>query len=78
MFDIRDGINLYKEKVGDDSDGEEYFRMRVGYDKYCPGGNPFTFKGKTVPCLVNFSEGGGISGHIIRNVVRHLDDLKLY
>ena len=33
---------------------------------------------KTVPCLVKFSEGRGISGHILTNALRHLDYLKLY
>ena len=31
-----------------------------------------------VPCLVKISEGGGISGHVLTDVRRHLDDLKLY
>ena len=31
-----------------------------------------------VPCIFNFSEGGGISGHIITNILRHLDYLKWY
>ena len=30
------------------------------------------------PCLIKVSEGGDISGHIITNVLRHLDALKLY
>ena len=31
-----------------------------------------------VPCLVGFSEGGGISGHIFTNIIKQLDALKLY
>ena len=31
-----------------------------------------------VPCLVKISEGGGISGNIFMNVLRHLDYLKIY
>ena len=78
MFGIRDGIHLSKEKVGDGSDGEECFRMNVGYGRYHPGGNSFTYKWKKIPCLVEFSEAGGISGHILANILSHLDNLKLY
>ena len=39
VFDIWAGIDLSKEKFVDDSDGEEYFLMNVGYGKYHPGGN---------------------------------------
>ena len=31
-----------------------------------------------VPCIVKISEGEGITGHILTNVLRKLDDLKLY
>ena len=31
-----------------------------------------------VPFIYEFPEGGGISGHIITNLLKHLDDLKLY
>ena len=78
MFDNRDDIDFSKDKVGDESDGEEYFRMNVGYDKYHPVGPTCTYKGKKIPCLVQFSEVGGISGHTLPNVLRHLDALKLY
>ena len=78
MFDIRAVIDFSKYKVGYDSDGEEYFLMDIGSGKYYPCGNSCTYKGKTVPCLVEFSEGGGISGNILMNVLSKLDDLKLY
>ena len=37
-----------------------------------------TYKGKTVPCIVELSEGGGVSGHVLTDVLSHLDYLKLY
>ena len=52
--------------------------MNVGFGKYHPGGPSCTYKGKTVPFLVYFYEGGGISGNILMNVLRHLDDLRIY
>ena len=52
--------------------------MNVGSGKYNSYDPSCTYKGKTVPYLVKFSEGGGIAGHILTNVLRHLDDLKFY
>ena len=52
--------------------------MNVGSSKYHPCGPTFTYKVGKVPCLVEFSEVGGISGHIITNVLRHFYYLKLY
>ena len=52
--------------------------MNVGYDKYHPVGPTCTYKGKKVPCLVEISMGGGTSGHILMNLLRYLDALKLY
>ena len=52
--------------------------MNVVSVNYHPGGPSCTYKGKTVFCLVKFSEGRGISGHILTNILRHLDDLKSY
>ena len=38
--------------------------MNVGSNKYHPGGPSCTYKGVKVPCSVEFSEGGRITGHI--------------
>ena len=58
LFNIWAGIDLYKEKVGDESDGEEYFRKNVGYVKYHPGESSCTYKGKIFPVLSNFQKVG--------------------
>ena len=52
--------------------------MDVESSKYHPVGPTCTYKGKTITCLVKLSEGGGISGNIITNVLKHLGDFKLY
>ena len=31
-----------------------------------------------IPCIVEFYDGWGISGHNLTNVLKHSDDLKLY
>ena len=52
--------------------------MNVGSGNYNTGMPSCTYKGKIVPCPVEFSERGGISGYILMNVLMHLDDLKWY
>ena len=52
--------------------------MNVGSGKYHLAGPYCTYKVKTVLCLVEFSQGGGISENILTKVLRHLDDLKVY
>ena len=52
--------------------------MNIGSGKYHLGRPSCTYKGKTVPWLVGFSEGGGISGNSLTDVLRHLEDFKLY
>ena len=52
--------------------------MNVGSGKYHPDGPSCTYKGKILPCLVKFSEEGGISGNILTNVLSNSGDLKLY
>ena len=69
MFDIWSGIDFSKDKLGDESAGGEYVRMNLGSGKYHPGGPSCTYKGKPVPYLVKFSEGGGIAGHILTNLL---------
>ena len=69
MFDIGSGIDLSKEKVRDESDGEKYFFINVVSGRYHPGGSSCTYKGETVPFIVEFSKGRDISGHILRLLV---------
>ena len=45
LFDFRAGIDLSTEKVGDESDGEEYFGMNVGSGKYHTVGITYNYKG---------------------------------
>ena len=61
-FFSRDGIDCSKDKVGDESDGEEYFRMNVVHDKYHPGGHNCTYRGYKVPVLSKFLRVGMYQG----------------
>ena len=61
-------------------DGNEYefFFNHFGQDKLFPGGPVCKFKGVDVPAYIDFSESGGITGTILTNIFRHLDELKIY
>ena len=62
LFDIRDGIDLSKEKFGYDSDGEEYFHINLGSDKYHTGGPSCNYKGGKFHVLSNFLKVGVYQG----------------
>jgi hypothetical protein len=55
-------------------DGECNF----GEGKYFPGGPTCTYRGKTIPCATYITESGGISGEILVNILRTLDDLDVF
>ena len=77
-FDIRSGIDFSMEKFGDDIDREELFCMNAVSNKYNPGGPSCTYKGVKFPYFVKFSDNGRIAGHIIVDVLKNLNALKLY
>ena len=66
--------------VGDiETDGQyEFFRNNFGEGKLFPGGPKCVYKGKDVPCFVRFCDKGGMSGEILTEIFRTLDDLELF
>ena len=52
--------------------------MNLGSGKYRPDGPSCTYKGKAFPYIVEFSEGGGVSGHVLTNLLRNFNYFKLY
>jgi hypothetical protein len=62
-----------------EEDGQyEFFRNNFGEGKLFPGGPKCVFKGKEVPCFVRFSDKGGMSGEILKEIFATLDDLELF
>ena len=49
-----------------------------GQNKYFPGGPICNFRGKQIPCATYVTEGGGISGEILVDVLRILDALEVF
>jgi hypothetical protein len=61
------------------SDDEfSFFERNLGKDKLYPGGPTCTFKSKKVPCMVEFSVGGGMTGMILAKIFQTLDSLEIY
>ena len=65
----------------DDCDKEDdatFFDNNFEVNKLFPGGLSYFYKGVKVPAFVTFSESGGMTGSILTDIFRRLDDLKLY
>jgi hypothetical protein len=56
----------------------DFLSKNTGKGKYFPGGPTCNFKGKDVPCFVSFQESGGMTGELLKQVLMHMDDLKLF
>lgn len=51
-----------------DGDQYEFLRENKGAGKIFPGGPKCVHKGKEIPCLVAFTEGGGINSPILKEI----------
>ena len=66
--------------VGDiETDGQyEFFKNNFGKGKLFPSGPKCVYKSKDVPCFVRFCDKGGMSGEILTEIFKTLDDLELF
>ena len=56
----------------------QFVRDNYGENRLLPGAPNCQFKGKTVPAFVTFTEGGGMNGWVLTEILRRIDDLELY
>ena len=56
----------------------QFIKDNFGKDKLFPGAPSCEYKGKKVPAFVTFSEGGGINGWILTEILKRIDDLGIY
>jgi hypothetical protein len=72
--------NCNEPIIGDvEKDGQyEFFKNNFGEGKLFPGGPKCLYKGKEVPCFVRFSDKGGMTGQILKEIFQTLDDLELF
>ena len=62
-------FDILMKNFGIDDDGNE---------KVLPGGPTCKYKGVDVPCFVRFTEGGGMSGKVLKEIFMTLDALKIF
>jgi len=68
------GHDPFAEWVGDEDD----IRLNCGDGRQYPYGPTCVFKGKEVPCYCTCSESGSINGKILTDMLRYLDNLKIF
>ena len=71
------GLDLSVDVVGDIGD-INYFRNNNGLGKRFPGGPSCEYKGVKIPCLCRWSEKGGITTHILVDILAALDTLHIF
>jgi hypothetical protein len=70
--------NMPHSIVLDDDDELNMLVNNIGPGKMFPGGPTCVYKGKTMPCMVRFNEGGGINGTILKEIFETLDKLEVF
>jgi hypothetical protein len=55
-----------------------YLERNLGTDSQYPGGPVCNFKNKEIPCMVEFTSGGGMTGSILSKIFKTLDKLEVY
>jgi hypothetical protein len=77
---VETGIDLEsrEKKNRSDEDELEYFLNNLGENKQYPGGPSCTYQGTEIPCMVKFSEGGGMTPSILTEIFETLDQLKIF
>jgi hypothetical protein len=56
----------------------DYLINNLGKGKQYPGGSSCVYEGKQIPCMVEFTSGGTMSGQILTKIFRTLDELKIF
>ena len=71
------GLDLTADVIGNVGDCN-FFENNSGTGMRFPGGPSCEFKGMTVPCLCRWSEKGGITTHILVDILSALDSLQIF
>ena len=59
-------------------DDKDYFQRNSGEGKRFPGGPTCHYLGKDVPCFCAWSEKGGVTREILRDMIATLDKLEIF
>ena len=71
------GLNISVDVVGN-MDDRDYFRSNNGFGRHFPGDLNCKYKGKTIPCLCQWSERDGITTKILVDILSELDTLHIF
>jgi hypothetical protein len=78
---VRTGVDMdcgkYYEKEGEEDD-DDIFVKNMGKGLQYPCGPTCSYRGKTIPCMVAFNPGGGITATILTDILRSLDKLEIF
>jgi len=75
---VETGIDTSVEDYIGSYDDIDFMKNNKGPGKRFPGGPTCTFRGKDIPCLVRFSESGGMTGDILLTIFKTLDHFELF
>jgi hypothetical protein len=79
---IRTGVDVesasYKTGQNDTADNYDDILNNMGPGHQYPGGPTCCYNGKTIPCMVAFNPGGGITAKILTDILRTLDKLEIF
>jgi hypothetical protein len=79
---IRTGVDIecesYNPHLGEGQDKYDYLLNNMGPGHQYPGGPSCSYEGKTIPCMVAFNVGGGISATILTDIFRTLDKSEIF
>ena len=76
MYEIETGIDIDATPIGDPNNSD-YFVNNRGKGKLFPMGPDCVFNGKTIPCMVRWSQSGSITSDILRDALATIDHYKV-
>jgi hypothetical protein len=76
--EVETGIDTSVEEHVGSYDDIDFMKKNKGRGKTFPGGPICTFKGQEIPCLVRFSESGGMTGPILLDIFKTLDYFEVF
>ena len=65
-------------KGEEEKDSVRFLKSSQGKGNVLTCGPECVFRGKNVPCLVQWSKSGGVNATILTNCLRHMDELNLF
>jgi hypothetical protein len=78
---VRTGVDYSCQEVQESSSNEnqdeyDYLINNLGKGKQYPGGPSCFYEGKEIPCMVEFTPGGSMSGEILTKIFTTIDELR--